>query len=38
MLRERAEVRRTARVPIAEAVPPRPIRGAAAGGHRDSPA
>ena len=38
MLRERAEVRRTARVPITEAVPPRPIRGAAAGGHPHSPA
>jgi len=38
MLRERAEVRRTALVPIAEAVPHRPIRGAAAGGHPGSPA
>ena len=38
MLRERADVRRTARVSIEEAVPHRPIRGPAAGGHRRSPA
>ena len=38
MLRERAEVRRSARVSIEAAVPHRPIRGPAAGGHRGSPA
>jgi hypothetical protein len=38
MLRERADVRRMARVPIDAAVPPRPIRGPAAGGHPRSSA
>jgi GT2 family glycosyltransferase len=38
MLRERPQARRNARVPIGEAVPPRPIRGPAAGGHPLSPA
>ena len=37
MLRERGPARRTARVPIDVAVPARPFRGPAAGGHRDSP-
>jgi GT2 family glycosyltransferase len=37
MLRERRRLRRTARVAIAQAVPPRPIRGPAAGGHPASP-
>ncbi len=36
-LRERAAVRRSARLSIAEAIPARPIRGAAAGGHARSP-
>jgi GT2 family glycosyltransferase len=38
MLRERPQARRSARVPIREAVPPRPIRGPDAGGHPLSPA
>lgn len=37
MLRERAAVRRSAKVSIAEAIPARPIRGPAAGGHARSP-
>jgi GT2 family glycosyltransferase len=37
MLRERRRLRRTARVAIAQAVPARPIRGRAAGGHPASP-
>jgi GT2 family glycosyltransferase len=36
-LRERAAVRRSARLSIAEAIPARPIRGPAAGGHAHSP-
>jgi len=38
MWRERRGVRRAARVPIEEVVPPLPIRGPAAGGHPRSPA
>jgi GT2 family glycosyltransferase len=37
MLRERRELRRSAVVPIAQAVPARPWRGPAAGGHPESP-
>jgi GT2 family glycosyltransferase len=36
-LRERAAVRRSARLSIAEAIPARPVRGPAAGGHARSP-